>query len=188
MKQKILKLRESGYTYNQIIEKLGCSKSTISYHCRKNGLCRYDNSFKITDDLKEEIQKYYDDGHSLKESGIKYSINRHQLSKVLIVRKVEKMDTSDRKKSIVKGVIYWRQRVKIKLVEYKGGKCVICGYDKCIQSLEFHHIDPKEKDFTISGKTKAFDKMKKEIDKCMLVCSNCHSEIHCGMVDISKYQ
>jgi predicted HNH restriction endonuclease len=36
----------------------------------------------------------------------------------------------------------------------------------------------QEKDFSISGKTLSFEKMKKEVDKCILVCSNCHSEIH----------
>ena len=47
-----------------------------------------------------------------------------------------------------------------------------------IKSLQFHHINDKEKDFTISGKTKALEIMKKEVDKCILECSNCHGEIH----------
>lgn len=72
-----------------------------------------------------------------------------------------------------------RQRLKEKLVEYKGGKCVKCGYDKCITALEFHHLDPDCKDFTISsGDVIAFEKAKKEVDKCILVCANCHREIH----------
>lgn len=72
-----------------------------------------------------------------------------------------------------------RQRLKEKLVEYKGGKCEICGYNKCINALEFHHLDPSEKDFGISnGNAIAFEKAKKEVDKCILVCANCHREIH----------
>jgi len=71
-----------------------------------------------------------------------------------------------------------RQRLKEKLVSYKGGKCECCGYDKCIGALHFHHKNPKEKDFTIGGKSISLEKLKTEVDKCVLVCSNCHSEIH----------
>lgn len=72
-----------------------------------------------------------------------------------------------------------RQRLKKKLVDYKGGKCEICGYDKCINALDFHHLNPNEKDFCISKyMVLSFDKLKKEVDKCILVCANCHREIH----------
>lgn len=73
----------------------------------------------------------------------------------------------------------WRQRTKQALVDYKGGSCVRCGYSRCLAALEFHHTDPNEKDFTISGSLVAnIEKMKIEVDKCILVCSNCHREIH----------
>jgi len=76
-------------------------------------------------------------------------------------------------------VVKSRGNLKKKALEYKGGKCEICGYNKCITALDFHHTDPTEKDFTISTNTnKAWDKIKKELDKCVLVCSNCHREIH----------
>lgn len=73
-----------------------------------------------------------------------------------------------------------RKRYKKELVEYKGGKCEICGYDKCISALEFHHTDATKKDFSISETTfsKSMDILKKEVDKCILVCANCHREIH----------
>lgn len=74
----------------------------------------------------------------------------------------------------------YRIRTKIKLIEYKGGKCSRCGYDKPIPRVyAFHHVDPGEKDFTISKWTNCnFEKLKKEADKCILVCANCHAEIH----------
>lgn len=77
-----------------------------------------------------------------------------------------------------------KRRTKEKLVEYKGGKCEICGYDKCIDALEFHHLNPKEKEFNISQSnySKPFALLKKEVDKCILVCSNCHREIHANIV------
>lgn len=73
-----------------------------------------------------------------------------------------------------------RDTIKKILVEYKGGKCEICGYNKCIQALEFHHIDSAQKDFGIGAKgyTRSLEKNKKEADKCILVCANCHREIH----------
>ena len=65
-------------------------------------------------------------------------------------------------------------------VEYKGGCCSICGYDGCIEALEFHHIDPSEKDFGISSKgyTRSWERVKEEIDRCVLLCANCHREVH----------
>lgn len=74
-----------------------------------------------------------------------------------------------------------RQRLfKAKCIEYKGGCCVECGYAKCNAALEFHHTDPTQKDFNISHfKLTTFDdRVKKELDKCILICSNCHREIH----------
>ena len=72
-----------------------------------------------------------------------------------------------------------RFRRKEIMVKYKGGRCNRCGYNKCLDALEFHHIDPNEKDFSFSGAhCRRLDILKKEVDKCELVCANCHAEIH----------
>ena len=73
-----------------------------------------------------------------------------------------------------------RKSLKIQAVEYKGGKCERCNYNKSVNALHFHHRDPNEKDFGIgqSGYTRSWDKVKEELDKCILVCANCHAEIH----------
>jgi hypothetical protein len=73
-----------------------------------------------------------------------------------------------------------RRKIKEELVKYKGGKCEVCGYCKCIAALEFHHVDFTEKDFNISkdGLTRSVEKAKEEVDKCILICSNCHRELH----------
>lgn len=69
--------------------------------------------------------------------------------------------------------------VKAQAVAYLGGKCQICNYSKCLDALDFHHRDPKEKEFNIcSVKSRNFEGIKKELDKCDLLCSNCHREIH----------
>lgn len=83
-------------------------------------------------------------------------------------------------------VLYRQRKFKKMCAEYKGSKCCICGYDKCIGALEFHHLDPSKKDFTIAKQRRTseerFDLVKIELDKCILVCSNCHCEIHAGLV------
>lgn len=72
-----------------------------------------------------------------------------------------------------------RKELKIKAVEYKGGKCVECGYHKCIAALEFHHTDPTVKEKNIAKySTRQWEAVKLELDKCILVCANCHREIH----------
>ena len=79
-----------------------------------------------------------------------------------------------------------RDKIKEILVEYKGGKCEICGYNKCISALEFHHLDPTQKEYGIGykGYTRSIEKNKKEADKCVLVCANCHREIHADLIEI----
>ena len=86
-----------------------------------------------------------------------------------------------------KAVISARQKLKQMAIEYKGGKCIICGYSRCANALDFHHLDPTEKDFSIGGKTIAWEKLKAELDKCVLVCANCHREIGAGLIDINNY-
>lgn len=71
------------------------------------------------------------------------------------------------------------RKYKAKMVAYKGGCCEICGYNKCLGSLDFHHKDPNEKDPRWKRmRSWTFERVKKELDKCMLVCRNCHGEIH----------
>ena len=72
----------------------------------------------------------------------------------------------------------YSKNLKNKAIEYKGGSCSKCGYNKCAGALEFHHIDPSQKEFGITTKNVKWEKLKLELDKCILVCANCHREIH----------
>lgn len=74
-------------------------------------------------------------------------------------------------------------------IEYKGGKCNICGYSKYVGALDLHHIKGK-KDFTMGndGYTHSWVAIEKELDKCILLCSNCHRELHCGLVNPSPFK
>lgn len=72
-----------------------------------------------------------------------------------------------------------RRRIKEELIKYKGGCCSKCGYNKCIDALEFHHLDPDEKEIPIgSSWNRSLKVLKDEADKCILLCANCHREEH----------
>jgi hypothetical protein len=81
----------------------------------------------------------------------------------------------------------WRENTKARLVEGMGGKCVICGYSKCKAALDFHHIDPNEKEFALGaarGSILNWEKLVEEVKKCALLCANCHREIHEGVAEL----
>ncbi len=90
----------------------------------------------------------------------------------------EKRTYSDRREYIIKAVSKHRRMVRKKAVDYMGGCCSICGYKKCIEALEFHHKQDKNFGISETGNTRSWEKVKKEIEKCILVCANCHREIH----------
>ena len=70
-------------------------------------------------------------------------------------------------------------KYKAQAIQYKGGKCVSCGYDKCAAALDFHHLDPSQKDPEWSKmRHRSFEKVRDELDKCVLLCKNCHTELH----------
>lgn len=72
-----------------------------------------------------------------------------------------------------------RTKLKKEAIEYLGGKCSFCGYNKCIASLDFHHTDPKEKGFPLNKMYRhSKEEIIKELDKCILLCANCHRELH----------
>ena len=72
-----------------------------------------------------------------------------------------------------------RRNMKLQAIKLLGGKCYRCGYNKFVDALEFHHKNPKQKEFKLgSGNTLYWKDYKTEALKCMIVCSNCHKEIH----------
>lgn len=101
-------------------------------------------------------------------------------------KKKDSRTYKDRAEYLKKAVADRRRRMRLQAIEYGGDQCQICGYKKCLRSLSFHHKDPSQKDFGLSarGLTRSWEKTKKELDKCILVCANCHMEIHEGITKI----
>lgn len=76
-----------------------------------------------------------------------------------------------------------RYTVKANLVEYKGGSCQLCGYEKCLSALEFHHVDPTEKEKDLGDLIKYGTRTQAEVEvrKCAVLCANCHREVHAAL-------
>lgn len=80
-------------------------------------------------------------------------------------------------------------KIKYRYILKMGGKCSVCGYDKNLSALTFHHVNPEEKEFTLTSR--AFNRtteetIEKELNKCVLLCQNCHHEIHHPELDKEK--
>lgn len=90
---------------------------------------------------------------------------------------------ADRREYLILAVSNRRRKIKLKAIALLGGKCQNCGYKKHPGGLEFHHIDATTKSFSISGGglSRSWVKIKAELEKCVLVCANCHREIEMGI-------
>lgn len=174
LQNDVINYRKNGLKLNEIYNILNkkITKENIRIICNKNNLSYLDRLSE--DDIKNIRNEFKKLGKYKKVSrllGYTFNTIKKYTSDLNEYKKGKTLTNSE-------SVINWRKRVKIKLVEYKGGKCEICGYNKYVEVLEFHHKDTKEKDFTISGKSWSYERLKKEVDKCIIVCSNCHKEIH----------
>ena len=98
----------------------------------------------------------------------------------------DKRKYADRREELIKAVAKRRRKIKLLAIEYKGGKCQICSYNKYPGGLDLHHIDRKSKSFGIGDKgyTRSWEKVRTELDKCVLVCANCHRELEAGITQL----
>jgi hypothetical protein len=88
------------------------------------------------------------------------------------------------KRCVGEAVTRRHQKLRRLLVDEAGGRCAICGYNRTIVNLHFHHVDPTKKLFSINtGRGKALATFREEARKCVLVCANCHGEIEAGLID-----
>lgn len=83
----------------------------------------------------------------------------------------------------------WRKNTKTRIIQAMGGGCAICKYSKCQSALALHHLDPSKKDFSfgaIRSSPKSWSKIVLELKKCVMLCHNCHSEVHEGITEIPE--
>lgn len=152
-------LVKEGLSQREIASKLSTSHTNIRYWLKK---------FNITTNLTIEL---------IKEC---YKCKRHLHLNEFYNRRNGKGNSPYCKKCTNVQVTERQRRLKQELVDYKGGQCESCGYSKCNAALEFHHTDPTKKDFSMGRVklTKFNQKIKDELDKCIMLCANCHREVH----------
>lgn len=146
--------------------------SSACYDCRKIYFAAYRNRPEVKKANRAYHKAYNRD-----------PIKREQKNAYL--RKYRKQDYV--RQSVNASKRWWAGREKQKAVDYKGGKCIVCGYNKCLAAMDFHHTNPLEKDGYGSGALKVhwkFERNISELDKCILVCVRCHREIHAGAINI----
>lgn len=181
----IIKLRNEGCTYLQIRRILKCSKGTISRYASNIKIpgLKTELAFKTQEEI-DELNEYLKI-HTRKDAALHFKVSPNSISKYGIVRKNKW--TYERSLECARNhKRKLRSEIKHKCVEYLGGVCKICGYNKCDRALDFHHINSEEKDFGISQSNThyRFERIKSELDKCILLCKNCHAEVHAGLTKV----
>lgn len=90
--------------------------------------------------------------------------------------------------SIAERVKRCNHKRRLTLIDIMGGKCILCNFDAFPEALEFHHVNPEEKEFKLSGSSlsRSLESQIEEIKKCALLCANCHRGVHCGRLDLPK--
>jgi hypothetical protein len=175
-KNEMKKYIEDGLSFNQISKETGKSLSTIRYWAKKHNI---ESNF-VT--FREQVSVEYGDTRLCPRC-------RKYVDTKKFYQKRGKKNSSTYCKTCTSEQTTERMRnLKSKMIEYKGGCCVRCGYKKYQGALDFHHLDPNEKDFNLSHLRRySFDdRVKKELDKCILVCANCHREVHNEIVQKEK--
>lgn len=175
LRDKAIELRKNGIAITKIAIELNVAHATI---------CNIVKNIILTEEQKCKLH-YRESKHLLKYGGRKIgSITKRRKEmgedewlNYQIERKIKCKNKQDAE--------YWSNKRFIKkkiFVEYKGGKCIKCGYNKCLAALDFHHRDPKTKRYAVSKlysiSLKRLSEIEEELDKCDLLCRNCHAESH----------
>lgn len=172
-KEILMKMVNDGMSQYEMADSLSCSQSNIRYWLKKYELKTKNLSFKQIGIIEYGETKYCakcDKNKCINE----FYKRRGKSGGSAYCIECTKTQSKER-----------HNQFKKELVEYKGGCCQNCGYDKYYGALDFHHLDPNEKDFNFS-RVKTFtlnDKIKNELDKCVCLCANCHREIH-GLIKL----
>ncbi len=165
---------EDGLTLHEIAGQVDRDISTVRYWLGRYGL-------KATGGLRRR------EAREAKRRGERYierDCPRHGRTKFVLENRGSYRCMKCRKDK----VSAWRRRAKERLVDEAGGRCRLCGYDRYQGALQFHHLNPAAKSFSLSrrGCARAFAELKAEAAKCVLLCANCHAEIENGIATLTN--
>ncbi len=181
----ILDLRKKGWSYRRIASEVGCSKATVAYHCS-----RLENNQEILQRNLEHLRRVSNVPRStqalllwLLEDGVRRSDAADALrispENVRLFAKEQGVGRPRTDLTNYERVKRRRRHLKMLAVARSGGRCRRCGYHKSIRALDFHHPDPSQKDFHLSqNANRSWAAVREEVDKCVLLCANCHREEH----------
>ena len=155
----------NGFSSHKIAQRLMVSQATVKYWLKKHGL---KTQWKVNNRYVGKKVFLCLCGENKKEN---FMISKNKTRSHTLCKKCHNKNTIK------------RGRLNRKTyVDYKGGKCEKCGYNKCIEALDFHHRDKNGKDLKFKTiRYWGIEKAKKELDKCVLLCCRCHREEHYGI-------
>lgn len=198
IQNKIRSLKEQGYSNRQIVSILGTSLSTVSasapnpeqtelgikiVRLREEGKS-YGEIKKITKASKATISKWCNTISGNNEV-IKQKTEDELNSRT---DKATEQKNKEKIKNRPSNDVYrnWKRQIRIDRITYLrelfGNKCQICGYNKSQRALNFHHVNESSKQFNVGGirAEMRMERLLDEVSKCVLICTNCHAEIHDG--------
>lgn len=162
---------DEGLSIAEIAEQLTRSKATVRHWLGKYGL-------KTSGTAGRRVRA---DAHEAREAGLTEALlecPRHGRTP----HTLESSRYFRCRRCRQEGVVRRRRRAKETLVAELGGRCQLCGYDRCMAALEFHHVDPSSKSFGVARRgAHAIEALRIEVRKCLLLCSNCHAEVESGL-------
>jgi DNA-binding transcriptional ArsR family regulator len=161
-----------GLTRAELAAQLGISGSTVTYWLRKLRL-RTKRGRRIVEN------------QNAREAGVR-SLHRHCRIHGFQVFALMRRGTYECVRCKSDAVSRRRRRVKEILVKESGGRCRRCGFAEHQAALQFHHLDPATKSFSLSaqGVTRSLAKARAEVKKCILLCANCHALVEAGAVNL----
>jgi transposase len=163
--ETLSKLVNEGLTTREIATRLSFSQTTVRHWLRRYGLRthRARHGVRGTDPPRRQLD-------CRRHGPTEFGLNTRGIYRCLRCRS--------------EAVARRRRRLKEIVVAEAGGRCSLCGYDRNIGALHFHHRDPATKDFGLGdrGLTRSLAAVRAEVAKCVLLCANCHSEVEAGIV------
>jgi transposase len=206
---------EAGRSIGAIAREVGRDPSTVSYWVKKFGLRSRHAEFYMPRGAidRETLERLVSENLSSREIAERlgrsqttvrhwlrrYALRTNRAAAPPVVARIESecgvhgVTTFIRRagsyacaKCRAEGVTRWRRQAKQILVGEAGGRCAICGYDRCVAALHFHHVDPATKRFGLGsrGLARAIVHLREEAAKCVLLCSNCHAEVETGIATL----